>query len=273
MNLEDYAYNENDRWYVDPRVSLDEQNAFINNLRNAQAQNNAQIEQQVQSLGTQVPSQLGGLAGAGSYFRSRFQTPQTNQTVAELRAGMQAQALNQALQNEYKKAKKAYNDAQNEATSRNNTTNNLTNTNPDVVQNSNNAGTPLDFKLEDTVTEKYDGKTEWETTEGEKAGEVHSLDPNSENPDELLPKAGESGQDWEKRLRGMGYSLNDARSIMFEVNKRKRADETYEEYKKRLERLGVDKDEIQSLVYGGQDVFMSDDEKYTVDKIKESLGW
>lgn len=273
MNLEDYAYQEGDRWYIDPQVSLDEQNAFINNLRNAQAQDNAQIEQQTYSLGTQVPSQMGGLSGSGGYFRSRYQTPQTNQMVSELKAGMQAQALNQALQNEYKKYKKIYQDAQNAATANNGNNSNGTNGNPEVVQNNNNAGDILNYKLEDTVTEKYKGKTEWETTKGENAGEVHSIDPNSENPDELLRRDGESGTDWEKRLMGMGYSQNDARSIMFEVNKRKRADETYEEYEKRLKRLGVDKDEIESLVHGGQDVFMSDDEKYTVDKIKESLGW
>lgn len=116
MDLSDYAYNEGDRWYIDPRVSLDEQNAFINNLRNLQAQDNAQIEQQTRGLGTQVPSQLGGLIGAGSYFRARQQTPQTNQTVAALRSAMRAQAIQTALQNELEKEKKKYKDAQNNAT-------------------------------------------------------------------------------------------------------------------------------------------------------------
>lgn len=115
MNLEDYAYNEDGRWYVNPQVSLDEQNAFINNYRNLQAQNNSQIEQQTKALGTQVPSQLGGLIGGGSYFKSRYQTPQTNQTIAELRAVAQQQALSQALNNELAKAKKKYKDAQNNA--------------------------------------------------------------------------------------------------------------------------------------------------------------
>lgn len=111
MNLEDYAYNEDDRWYVNPQVSLDEQNAFINNLRSLQAQDNAQITQQTRGLGTQVPSQLGGLTGGGSYFRSRYQTPRTNQTIAELRAAAQQQALNTAMQNEIDKLKKQYNAA------------------------------------------------------------------------------------------------------------------------------------------------------------------
>lgn len=111
MNLEDYAYNEGDRWYIDPQVSLDEQNAFINNLRGLQAQDNAQIERQTRALGTQVPSQLGGLVGAGSYFRSRYQTPQTNQTVADLRAVAQAKALETAISNEIAKKQKQYKDA------------------------------------------------------------------------------------------------------------------------------------------------------------------
>lgn len=119
MNLEDYAYNEGDRWYVDPQVSLDEQNAFINNLRNSQAQANAQVEQQTRILGAQVPSHLGGLIGGGSYFKSRYQTPQTNQTIAQLRAVNQQQALQQALNNDLAKAKKAYRDAQNNTTTKN----------------------------------------------------------------------------------------------------------------------------------------------------------
>lgn len=115
MNLEDYAYEDDGRWYIRPEVALNEQNAFINNYRNIEAQNNAQIAQQTRALGTQVPSQLGGLVGGGGYFRSRYQTPQTNQVVADLRSQMQGQALQTVLQNELEKAKKKYKDAQNSA--------------------------------------------------------------------------------------------------------------------------------------------------------------
>ena len=45
------------------------------------------------------------------YFTSRLQTPQTNSTVANLRATAQAAALNQALQNEQEIWKKRYQDA------------------------------------------------------------------------------------------------------------------------------------------------------------------
>lgn len=112
MNLEDYAYFDDDRWYVDPNVSLGEQDAFIDNLRSTQAQNNAQIEQQTRNLGTQVPSNMGGLVGGGSYFRARQQTPQTNQTIADLNAVAQGAALGTALQNIVNKYKKKYRDSQ-----------------------------------------------------------------------------------------------------------------------------------------------------------------
>lgn len=45
------------------------------------------------------------------YFTSRYQTPQTNSAVANLRATAQAAALNQVLSNEQEMWKKRYNDA------------------------------------------------------------------------------------------------------------------------------------------------------------------
>ena len=157
MNLEDYAYQEGDRWYVNPQVSLDEQNAFINNLRSLQAQDNAQIEQQTRALGTQVPSHLGGLTGAGGYFRSRYQTPQTNQTIADLRSAAQGTALQSVLQSEINKYKKLYNDARNRAlTSSAGGTNGLTgNRNPLTIEEK-------DDGSSDTFDTKYDRTEEKE---------------------------------------------------------------------------------------------------------------
>lgn len=111
MNLDDFSYIDNDRRYVNPQVSLNEQNAFIDNLRNTQGQNTAQIRQDTYNLGTAVPSNLGGLAGGSNYFKSRYQTPQTNSMVADLRAAAQSQALSTLLSNEIGKAQKRYNDA------------------------------------------------------------------------------------------------------------------------------------------------------------------
>lgn len=104
------------RAYVNPQTALDESNAFIENLRNTQQANNQQIQTDTYNLGTAVPSNLGGLTSPTgdsglSYFTSRYQTPQTNAVVENLRSVAQAQALNQALQNEQEKWKKRYNDA------------------------------------------------------------------------------------------------------------------------------------------------------------------
>lgn len=111
MNLDDFSYIDNDRRYVNPQVSLNEQNAFIDNLRNTQGQDTAQIRQDTYNLGTAVPSNLGGLAGGSNYFKSRYQTPQTNSMVSDLRAAAQSQALSTLLNNEIGKAKKRYSDA------------------------------------------------------------------------------------------------------------------------------------------------------------------
>ena len=99
------------RLYSNPQVSVDEANAFIDNLRSAQGQQNQEIIQQTQNLGTDIPANLGGLTGAESYFTSRYQTPQTNANVANLRATAQAAALNEVLANEQAKWKKRYQDA------------------------------------------------------------------------------------------------------------------------------------------------------------------
>lgn len=106
----EYSEFEN-RAYLNPQLSVDETNQFIDALRATQAENTAQTEQQTQALGTNTQSSLGGLGGAGSYFISRYQTPQTNSTVADLRAAAQADALNTVLANEQAMWKKRYNDA------------------------------------------------------------------------------------------------------------------------------------------------------------------
>ena len=108
------------RYYTNPQVALDESNKFIDNLRSTQQANNQQIQTDTYNLGTAVPSNLGGLTspvtdgdgGAGmSYFTSRYQVPQTNSAVANLRAAAQAQALNEVLANEQAIWKNRYQNA------------------------------------------------------------------------------------------------------------------------------------------------------------------
>lgn len=111
MNLDDFSYEENGRRYINPQVALDEENAFIQNLRDTQGQRNAQIAQQTNGLGKNVPTNLGSLNGSEAYFNARYQTPQTNSLIGDLRAAAQATALNTALNNELTKANKRYKDA------------------------------------------------------------------------------------------------------------------------------------------------------------------
>lgn len=109
------TYQFEDREYVNPSTAQNEAEAFITTLRETQQGNNAQIEQDTQMLGTDVPSSQGGLiSGASnpdSYFASRYQTPQVNSQVANLRAATQAAALNQLLKNDAAQWQKRYKDA------------------------------------------------------------------------------------------------------------------------------------------------------------------
>lgn len=111
MDMNQFSYTENDRRYINPQVSLAEQNAFINNLRNNQQDWTDETTSVTENLGTKIPSQLGGLTGGNGYFASRYQTPQTNSMVSDLRAAAQSQALSQLMNNEIAKAQKRYSDA------------------------------------------------------------------------------------------------------------------------------------------------------------------
>lgn len=99
------------RLYSNPQIGLDESSSFIEKLRQTQQANTQQIAQDTANLGTEVPSNLGGLTGGEGYWTSRYQTPQTDTTVANLRAAAQAQALNDVLANEQAIWKKRYQDA------------------------------------------------------------------------------------------------------------------------------------------------------------------
>ena len=89
-----------------------------------------------------MPSNLGGLGGSGSYFTSRYQTPQTNEVVANLKATAQAQALNDAMNNALAQAKQRYNNAYKAAQKR---ANNPTNpNNPNNPNNPSNPKLPID---------------------------------------------------------------------------------------------------------------------------------
>lgn len=112
---ENETYEFEDRTYVNPNVSLDEQTSFIDNFRTAQAQNNQEINTDTYNLGTAAPSNLGGLTGGDGYWTSRYQTPQTEVLVNNLRTAAQAKALNDVLANEQAMWKQRYQKAYNAA--------------------------------------------------------------------------------------------------------------------------------------------------------------
>lgn len=125
------------RTYVNPQAALGESDTFIDNLRQTQQANTQQIAQDTANLGTEVPSNLGGLIGGEGYWTSRYQTPQTNATVANLRAAAQAKALNDVLANEQaiwkNRYQQAYRNYQKRMNDKTNTPQNPSVTTPDNI--------------------------------------------------------------------------------------------------------------------------------------------
>lgn len=111
MTPESETYEFEGRTYARPELPITETDEFIANLRATQDANNADIKTQTENLGTDIASVQGGLIGPESYFSSRYQTPQTNQVIAELRSAAQASALNTALTNLQNQYQKRYQDA------------------------------------------------------------------------------------------------------------------------------------------------------------------
>lgn len=100
-----------DRTYQSPTVSRDSQLEFIDTLRNVMGQKQNEVNASTYALGSQLPSNLGGLRGGEQTFEARYRTPQLEQTAANLRTAAQQSALNTALSNLQAAYKKRYNDA------------------------------------------------------------------------------------------------------------------------------------------------------------------
>lgn len=105
------TFTVDDRTYIDPNVSLNEQTTFLDRLREAQRASNERISRETQALGSDVSSARGGLVGSEGTWRDRYQTTQINQMVAGLRAAAQAQALSEQLSNELAQKQIQYNQA------------------------------------------------------------------------------------------------------------------------------------------------------------------
>jgi hypothetical protein len=111
------TYTFEDRTYIEPTVSRDEQLGFIDRLREIENKDLQKIATDTHNLGSDLPSNLGGLsginpdAGSAGIWRNRYERPQTNALVAGLRSSAQASALNDVLNNAMKQYKHRYNEA------------------------------------------------------------------------------------------------------------------------------------------------------------------
>lgn len=158
MNNTDEYYTVNDRQYLNPNVPLKESNDFIQKLRDTQTADTNRINTETHNLGTNVPSNLGGLGGAESVWKNRYQDPQTNSMISGLKSTAQAQALNTTLNNLMSQKQKEYSDLYKKKVKEAATTPTTTpttggNTGPNV-------GTPTDDgKYKSVVSDGGDGTT------------------------------------------------------------------------------------------------------------------
>ena len=134
-------YDFEDRRYVNPTLSRDEQLGFVDTLRDTVGRNTAQINTQTQALGSNLPSIQGGLTGLNGYFAQRYQTAPMEAQVNNLRATAQAKALNDLMTNYQNQAANRYNQAYRSYNKRHNTP---TTTNPDTTADDPFTKSPLD---------------------------------------------------------------------------------------------------------------------------------
>lgn len=92
-------YTYEDRAYIEPTLSRDEQLGFVNTLRDTIDKNTARINTQTQKLGTNITPNYGGLTGSNNYFKQRYQTTPVEAQMNTLKATAQAKALNDLLTN------------------------------------------------------------------------------------------------------------------------------------------------------------------------------
>ena len=164
MNNESYDFE--DRKYINPTLSRDEQLSFVDNYRNSQEKNLNQIVQDTHNLGTDVPSIEGGLNGSTDLWKTQYVTPRVNSMISSLRSSAQAQALNDVLSNVQAQWKKRYNDAYRAAALREN-------------QNGNNGNNGNNTNKEDDTK----GTIEYVSNADKYGTEIESKEPNmSGNP-------------------------------------------------------------------------------------------
>ena len=109
MNNEYYDYE--DRRYVNPLVSRDEQMAFANNLRAVADNDISKIYRDTHALGTDVTPNLGGLNGSTNLWKRNYVSPKVESMTQGLRAVAQSAALEGAMSNYLNQMKQKYNNA------------------------------------------------------------------------------------------------------------------------------------------------------------------
>lgn len=159
MNNTDEYYTVNDTQYLNPNVPLKESNDFIQKLRDTQTADTNRINTETHNLGTNVPSNLGGLGGAESVWKNRYQDPQTNSMISGLKSTAQAQALNTTLNNLMSQKQKEYSDLYKKKVKEAATTS--TTTNPTTTGGTGlNVSTPTDDgEYKSVVSDAGDGTT------------------------------------------------------------------------------------------------------------------
>ena len=110
MNNQEY-YDYEDRRYVNPVTSRDEQLTFANNLRSVANNDIAKIKADTYNLGTHVPSNLGGLTGSTGLWTRNYVSPKVESMTQGLRAVAQSSALENAMNNYLNQTKQKYQNA------------------------------------------------------------------------------------------------------------------------------------------------------------------
>ena len=110
MNNQEY-YDYEDRRYVNPVTSRDEQLTFANNLRSVADNDIAKIKSDTYNLGTHVPSNMGGLTGSTGLWNKNFVSPKVESMTQGLRAVAQSSALENAMNNYLGQKKQQYQNA------------------------------------------------------------------------------------------------------------------------------------------------------------------
>lgn len=111
-------YDFENRRYIVPTLSRDEQLDFVENLRNMVRDDTARINTQTQRLGTNISPNLGGLAGSGGYFAQRHQTTPVEAQVKTLKSAAQSKAMTDLMNNYSNQVMNRYNQAYRSANKR-----------------------------------------------------------------------------------------------------------------------------------------------------------